>query len=761
MPASQIEEMADIKPWDPQAKELIKWHEDEVEDNFGHYKFASLIKEQPKILNSMLEAIGNTPLVKLNRIPEEYGIECNIYGKCEFLNAGGSIKDRIAVKMLEMAEQSGRLKPGMTVIEPTSGNTGIGLALACAIKGYRCIIIMPARMSREKEVTLKALGAEIIRTPNNAHYNSPDSHVGRAFKLRKEIPNSIVLDQYKNCTNPLAHYESTAEEILDALDGKVDMVVIGVGTGGSITGISRKMRKRCPQCIIVGVDPQGSVLSSGTHGKEENSHHERYQVEGIGYQFVPSVLDMNDIDRWEKTEDAETFQMARELHLKEGILCGGSSGAILVGALRAAKQLKKGQNCVFLLPDGARNYLNKFLSDEWMLSNDYMPEPPPQKPLYPKTTFSIPEVYNPESKATESFQIVTKPWKSNPFIPLKRCRLIKNISEAIGNTPIVKLFKLPKKYGIEAEILVKCEFLNAGGSVKDRIARKMIEMAEADGKLKTGYSTVIEPTSGNTGIGLALMCAIRGYRCIIVMPEKMSLEKEVILRSLGAEIVRTPTEKGHSDADSHIGVALRLQKEIPGAIILDQYRNEGNPFAHYEGTAEEILWACDGKLDALVIGTGTGGTLSGVAKRVKEVVPECKIIAVDPDGSILANPKCKETKAYDVEGIGYDFVPAVLDRSLVDYWVKSKDAASFYIARELIKEEGILCGGSAGSNVLAAMGIAKMLGPTCRRVVTIAPDSIRNYMSKFLDDEWLNAKGHIPTENFDLTENFVIEKGSN
>ncbi|KAF7625995.1 hypothetical protein Mgra_00009820 [Meloidogyne graminicola] len=643
---TKIEEIIeDVKPWDPIAKNLIKWHEDEIEDNFGHYKFNSFpkLKEQTKIMNTILEAIGDTPLVKLNRIPIEYGIECNIYGKCEFLNAGGSIKDRIAIKMLEMAEQSGRLKPGMTVIEPTSGNTGIGLALGCAIKGYRCIIVMPERMSKEKEMTLRALGAEIVRTPNHAHYDSEDSHIGRAFKLKKEIPNSIVLDQYKNCTNPMAHYEGTAEEIIDALDGKVDMVVIGVGTGGSITGISRKLRKRCPQCIIVGVDPQGSVLSTGTHGKqEEHVHHEKYQVEGIGYQFVPSVLEMKDIDQW--------------------------------------------------------------------LSNDYMPIPIQQeKSLYPKETFNIPQIYNPEIKPEESFQIIQKPWKSKPFKPLKRCRIISNISEAIGNTPLIKLQKIPKKYGIKTEILIKCEFLNAGGSVKDRIALKMIEMAEKEGKLKSGYSTVIEPTSGNTGIGLALMCAIRGYRCIIVMPKKMSLEKEVILRSLGAIIVRTPTEKGHYEEDSHIGVALRLQKEIPGSIILDQ------------------------------------------------------IIAVDPEGSILANPKCKETKHYDIEGIGYDFVPAVFDRSLVDYWVKTKDVGSFYIARELIKEEGLLCGGSSGSNVLAALGISKYLGNDCNRIVTIAPDSIRNYMSKFLDDDWMKAKGYLFNNNkeFNLDENIVILTNEN
>jgi cystathionine beta-synthase len=247
---------------------------------------------------------------------------------------------------------------------------------------------------------------------------------------------------------------------------------------------------------------------------------------------------MNDIDSWEKIGDIDTFEMARQLHRKEGILSGGSSGAILTGALRAAKQLKKGQNCVFLLPDGVRNYLTKFINDQWMvsisnlnnlfiqfllqLSNEFMKSSNmSESRIYPKKTFPTAEVYNPEEKPQQDFQIVTQPWPKTIYTPTKRCRLLNDISEAIGNTPIVRLQKLPKKYGVDVEILVKCEFFNAGGSVKDRIARKMVEMAEAKGILKPGESTIIEPTSGqgkllisplilrafigNTGIGLAMM----------------------------------------------------------------------------------------------------------------------------------------------------------------------------------------------------------------------------------------------------------------
>jgi cystathionine beta-synthase len=234
---------------------------------------------EKKILDNILQAIGRTPLVKLNRIPKEYGLECNLYGKCEFLNAGGSIKDRIAVRMFELAEESGQLKPGMTVIEPTSGNTGIGLALACAVKGYRCIIVMPTKMSHEKEATVKALGAEIVRSDDDAPYNSDRSHIGIAFKLHKEIKNSIIFDQYINCANPMTHYESTAEEILESLDGKVDMVVIGAGTGGTFTGVAKKFEKKIPNCKVIGVDPVGSVIAGSD--SESAGHH--FEVEGIGY----------------------------------------------------------------------------------------------------------------------------------------------------------------------------------------------------------------------------------------------------------------------------------------------------------------------------------------------------------------------------------------------------------------------------------------------------------------------------------------------
>ncbi len=319
----------------------------------------------------------------------------------------------------------------------------------------------------------------------------------------------------------------------------------------------------------------------------------------------------------------------------------------------------------------------------------------------------------------------------------ERSGILDSILDATGHTPLVRLSRIGKS--LPGELLAKCEFMNPGGSVKDRIGVKMLVDAEASGRIKPG-DTLIEPTSGNTGIGLAMAAAAKGYRVIITMPEKMSQEKQVVLEALGAEIIRTPTEAAWDSPESHIGVARRLKEVIPNSHILDQYANPANPGAHEIGTGPEILEQCGGKLDAVVMTAGTGGTLTGVARAIKKALPNCQIVGVDPEGSILAGPG--EIKSYKVEGIGYDFIPDVLDRRLVDRWIKSNDKDSFVVARQLIRQEGLLVGGSCGSAVWAAMQVSRDLGPG-KRVVVILADSIRNYLSKFVDDRWMRQQGFV------------------
>ncbi len=315
-----------------------------------------------KIYDSILEAIGQTPMVRLQHVGRQTG--CTFYAKCEFLNPGGSIKDRIARRMVEEAQRSGRIKPGDTLIEPTSGNTGIGMALAAAVHGYRMIITMPEKMSREKQVTLEALGAEIIRTPTEAAWDAPESHIGVAKQLQRILPNAHILDQYGNPDNPLAHYHGTAEEILEQTDGAFDYFVATAGTGGTITGTAKRLKEKMPKVKIIGVDPVGSILAGpGPIGS--------YKVEGIGYDFVPDVLDQKIVDEWVKTEDRPSFQMARRLIRQEGLLCGGSSGSAVWAMLEVAKRVGPGKRFVVLLPDSIRNYMTKFMDEQWMKENGF------------------------------------------------------------------------------------------------------------------------------------------------------------------------------------------------------------------------------------------------------------------------------------------------------------------------------------------------------------------------------------------------------
>ena len=313
------------------------------------------------------------------------------------------------------------------------------------------------------------------------------------------------------------------------------------------------------------------------------------------------------------------------------------------------------------------------------------------------------------------------------------------VLDLVGATPIVRLSKLGRD--VEPTLLAKLEYLNPGGSVKDRIGLPMIEQAERDGKLRPG-GTIVEPTSGNTGVGLAIAAAIKGYRCIFVMPDKMSQEKIALLRAYGAEVVICPTAVPADSPESYYSVSDRLAEEIPGGFKPDQYSNMANPEAHYERTGPEIWEQTGGELDAIVISVGTGGTISGVGRYFKERKPEILIVGADPEGSVYTAQDERDVHPYLVEGIGKDTWPQTMNPDVVDEWVRVSDRDSFLTARRLAREEGLLAGGSSGTSAWAMLQVAKQFGPDAR-VLTLLPDSGRNYLSKFYDDNWLLDHGFL------------------
>lgn len=317
------------------------------------------------IHDNILELVGNTPLVRLRKVTA--GLKCTMAAKVEYLNPGGSIKDRPALRMLDEAEKSGKLKPGGTIVEPTSGNTGAALAMAAAIKGYRCILVMPDKMAPEKFALLRAYGAETVTVPNVAA-NSPESYYSVANRLTAEIPGAFQPNQFENPDNPEAHVHSTGPEIWEQTDGKIDYFVAGIGTGGTISGTARFLKEKNPNIKIIGADPEGSIYTPGNMPKS-------YHVEGIGEDFVPRTVNLKIVDQVINVSDKDSFLMARRLSAEEGILAGGSCGTAVCAALRIAADLPEDKLVVVILPDGGRGYLSKIYSDEWMQSHGFMSTP--------------------------------------------------------------------------------------------------------------------------------------------------------------------------------------------------------------------------------------------------------------------------------------------------------------------------------------------------------------------------------------------------
>jgi cystathionine beta-synthase len=318
---------------------------------------------------SILEVIGNTPMVRLNRIGQ--GLKPILLAKLEYLNPGGSVKDRIGIMMLEAAEREGRIKPGGTIIEGTSGNTGMGLALAAAIKGYKCIFTMPDKMSQEKIDALRALGAEVIVTPTQVDHHDPRSYHSVAERLSHEIPNSVFPNQYQNPANADAHYQTTGPEIWEQTEGKLTHVVIGVGTGGTITGVARYLKERNPAIRIIGADPLGSIFAE-MFRTGQKPQPQPYKMEGIGQDEMPGNVDFSVIDEIHAVSDKDAFLRTRSLARTEGIFAGGSAGAALHVALKTAASLTEKDMIVVIIPDSGTRYLSKIYNENWMKENQFL-----------------------------------------------------------------------------------------------------------------------------------------------------------------------------------------------------------------------------------------------------------------------------------------------------------------------------------------------------------------------------------------------------
>ena len=436
-----------------------------------------------KYKENILETIGHTPLIKLNKTAKGY--KPAMFVKVESFNPGGSVKDRIGVEIIEEAERTGQLKPGGTIVESTSGNTGMGLAIVASIKGYKTVFTMPDKMSGEKIQLLRAFGAEVIVTPTAVPHESPESYTEVAKRIVRETPNSILANQYYNPKNDEAHYQTTGPEIWEQTGGQIDYFVCGIGTGGTISGAGKYLKEMNPNVKVVGIDPKGSILREYFYTKKFSPVFKTYKVEGIGQDYIPGTLHFQYIDEVIEVTDKESFLAARRLTRDEGIFAGGSSGTAMAGGFKLAEQLSPADVVVVLLPDGGGKYLSKIYNDDWMKENGFLA---PER---------ITLRYVLESKATKLPQLVT-------ISPLS------NIRAALEVMTSKNISQLPVFDG------AKCL-----GSVSE--GTLLTTLLKDSSKFDALVPTVMEPPFPelhmNDDIGRALECFARKEQAVLVMDD--------------------------------------------------------------------------------------------------------------------------------------------------------------------------------------------------------------------------------------------------